>query len=128
MSRIASEKNKSLLIKIISLKEFWRYYGKDGPTKDRIPVKNYNNVYFIKRITGITYPVIANYSDLNILKKMLSHAYELTALSAAKSIGVLAQKKDIISIVEAALKEENDFILRNFVTCLCEIDRNIYYH
>lgn len=126
MSKIASEKNKSLLIKIISLKEFWEYYGRDGSTKNRIPVKNYDNAYFIKRIVGITYPAIANYSDLNTLKKMVSHDYELTALSAAKKIGALAQEKDIISIVEAALKEENDSTLKNYVGCLCETDKNIY--
>lgn len=126
MSRMVSDKNKKLLRKIISSDEFWRYYGEKRSKNKRMPVKDYRNVYFIKRLVGIIYPVIASYSDLNTLKKMLSHPYKMTAVSAAKRIGFLAEEKDLNSIVDTALKEDSDYILSNFVTCLCEIDKNIY--
>jgi len=125
MSKIVSDKNKNLLKKIVFSDEFWKYYGERRPQK-RMPVKNYKNVYFINRLTGITYPAIANYNDLRTLKKMLSHMYKITAESAARRIGSLAKEKDIDSIIESALKKDADYIVKNFVTCLCEIDKNIY--
>ena len=91
-----------------------------------MPVKNYKNVYFINRLTGITYPAVANYNDLRTLKRMLSHAYKITVESAARRIGSLAKEKDIDSIIDSALKKDADYIVKNFVTCLCEIDKNIY--
>jgi hypothetical protein len=126
MSRIVSDKNKKILRKIISSDEFWKYYGEKRPKNKRMPVKDYRNVYFIKRLVGIIYPIVADYIDLSLLKKMLLHEYKMTAISAAKRIGVLAKEKDLNSIIDTTLKQDNDYILSNFVICLREIDKNIY--
>lgn len=125
MLKITSEKNKNLLKKIVFSDEFWKYYGKKRP-KNRMSVKDYRNIYFINRLTGIIYPAIASYGDLRTLKKMLSHRYDVTAMSAAKRIGILAKEKDIDSIIDSALKKDEEDIVKNFVVCLREIDKNVY--
>lgn len=128
MSKIAEAKNKKIMTKIISSPEFWKYYGRERSKGKRIPIKNYENIYFIKRIIGIVFPAVATRNDFSMLKRMLSHEYKLTAISAARSIGNLTREADLELIIDNALHQDKDWLLENYVSCVCEIDKNIYWN
>jgi hypothetical protein len=124
MANLAGKKHLSLLTKIIETKEFWEYYPEDQRPRKRIPAADFENVYFIRRLSGIAYARIALRSQLGRLMKLLGHNYWVICDAVADKIIKLAKRSDLPRLVENAISSEldNDAIIK----VLCSLDKKFH--
>ena len=121
---MAGKRHLSLLTKIIETEEFWEYYPENQRPKRRIPAVDFENVYFIRRLTGIAYARIALRSQFGKLMKLLGHNYWVICDAAADKIIKLAKPSDLPRLVENAISSEpdNDAIIK----VLCSLDKKFH--
>lgn len=101
VSDCATPQDLPMLIKIINKNEFWEYYGHYRIPKDAIPVADYENAYFIKRLTAVAFGKVAGRKEFPTLFRMLTHSYWIVshaALSAIKRHGTEEDINDLLSL------------------------------
>jgi hypothetical protein len=54
VSDLATPRHLQMLKRVISSEEFWRYYHEDERPRRAIPIGNYENLYFLKRLAWIS--------------------------------------------------------------------------
>ena len=124
MANLVRKRHLSLLTKIIEIEEFWEYYPEDQRPGRQIPAADFQNVYFIRRLTGIAYARIAGRSQFGKLKRLLGHNYWIICDAAADKIIKLAKPLDFSRLLENAISSEsdNDAIIK----VLCSLDKKFH--
>lgn len=124
ISKMADRKHFQMLEKIIKSKEFWEYYPFYERPKEKIPVNCFENLYFIKRLTGITFGKIANRNDFSSIRKMLQHDYWVIQNSAIEAANKFCDASDLQLLVEDAIQkvEKSD----GNIKAICNLDEKIY--
>ena len=123
ISDMAKKPHLPLLEKVINTKEFWDYYKEEDRPKSKIPVQNYRNVYFIKRLVGTAFGKTASRTKFTIIYKMLKHDYWIIRNAALEAIKKHGNKNDLGPLLELAsgkaLKGDG------LIEAICIIDDNI---
>jgi hypothetical protein len=104
----ATRQDLPMLSKIINKNEFWKYYGRDRIPKDTIPVADFENAYFIRRLTAAAFGKVAGRKEFPTLFRMLTHSYWVVshaALSAIKRHGTEEDINDLLSLALASSAE-----------------------
>lgn len=123
ISDMATKKHLPFLRKIIDIEEFWHYYKENERPQTRIPLQNYNNMYFIKRLAGTAFGKVAPRREFPIIYKMLSHDYwvvQNAALVAIRKYGNANDLDEILAIASGVTSESEGLI-----QAICIIDNNI---
>ena len=105
VSDCATSQDLPMLNKIIHKEEFWKYYGRVRTPKDTIPVADYENAYFIKRLTAAAFGKVASRKEFPTLFRMLTHDYWVVshaALAAFKRCGTEEDINDLLSLALAS--------------------------
>jgi hypothetical protein len=123
ISDMATKKHLPFLRKIVNTEEFWRYYKKDERPRTKIPLKNFSNMYFIKRLVGMAFGKVATRREFPTIYKMLSHPYWVirnAALEAIRRHGNASDLNEILAIASGMTSESEGLI-----EAICIIDNNI---
>ena len=123
ISDLATLDHLPLIEKIISPKEFWSYHREDNRPRPRIPLADYSNVYFIKRLAGAAFGKIATRQQLPIVFKMLQHEYWIIRHAALEAIRNHGNEDDLGVLLEMALDRPSS--AGGLVEALCIIDDRI---
>jgi len=75
VSDLATRKHLPMLKKTVNTQEFWEYYKWDDRPASKIPVANYENAYFMKRLGGTAFGKTATREEFPIIYRMLSHDF-----------------------------------------------------
>jgi hypothetical protein len=123
VSDMATKQHLPLLKKIINTDEFWSYYKEEDRPKSRIPVNDFSNIYFIKRLVATAFGKIATRKEYPIVLKMLSHDYWIVRNAALEAIKKCGNRKDIETLINIAntTTSESD----SLVKAICIIDDKI---
>lgn len=121
MANLAGRRHLSLVNRIVEFEEFWEYYPEDKRPRKRIPAADFENVYFIRRLVGITYAKVAGRNQFEKLIKLLGHNYWIISDPAADAIIKLAKPSDLPYIIENAIsfQLDNDAVIK----VLCSLDK-----
>ena len=104
ISELATKRHLPLLREVINVEEFWHYYKDSERPKKRIPLKDYRNVYFIKRLAGTAFGKIAGRKEFPIIYKMLRHDYWIIRNAALEAIRKHGSINDLEALLEIADK------------------------
>lgn len=121
---LASKKHASTLEDLIQLNEFWEYYPRAKRPSPKIPAVEFDNVYFIKRLVGVSYACIARRRHLSNLLKLLRHQYWIIWNPAAEALIDMAKPEDLPQFVEEVLSSPADDY--GIVKVLCGVDAQVY--
>jgi len=108
MAKLAGRKHLNLLNGIIELEEFWNYYPEDERPEQRIPVADFENVYFIRRLVGITYAKIAGRRQFKKLLQLLRHNYWIISDAAADAVMKLAKPSELPGLIDEAISSQSN--------------------
>ena len=124
IAKLARYKHLSHLDKIIKSREFWKYHHRDERPKQKIPVIEFNNLYFVKRLVGVTYAKIASRKQFEKLRELLKHDYWIIWNAAANAIVKLSNTSDLPKFIEDAISsgKPQDAIIK----VLCDLDERFY--
>lgn len=124
MAKLAGRRHLSLLDSILELEEFWSYFPEDKRPGKQIPVAAFENLYFIRRLVGITYSRIATRDQFEKLLKLLKHNYWIISNGAADAVIRLAEPSDLLEIIDAALSSRGD--QDSVIKVLCHLDERFH--
>ena len=123
VSDLAGPKRLPLLEKIVQASDFWTYYKEKDRPEPKIAVKDYSNVYFVKRLAGTAFGKIATRKEFPLILDMLQHDYWIiwnAALTAIKQYGTV---DDVETLVEKALESESS--IEGLIAAICTIDDKV---
>lgn len=122
MANRAGRKHLAMLTKLIEFQEFWEYYAEDKRPRKQIPAVDFENVYFIRRLIGITYARVAGRNQFEKLVRLLGHNYWIISNAAADAIIRFAKTSDIARMIEEGIQSQmgNDAIIK----VLCSLDES----
>lgn len=124
IASLATTKHMPLLESIVRTELFWlRSYDDEGK-RDQISVRNYANLYFIKWLVGVTYARLADRTQLDTLRQMLTHPFWTVRNAAVERLGQCGKPSDISWLIEDTLacSSEPEGLLR----ALCRLDEKFY--
>lgn len=120
ISNIAKNRHLPLLEKIINASEFWSYYTEKDRPVSKIPVKNYENVYFIKRLAGTAFGKTATRAKLPTIFKMLCHDYWIIRNAALEAIRRHGSINDLPPLLEIAIGNPSNN--EGLIAAMCILD------
>ncbi|GAH33002.1 unnamed protein product [marine sediment metagenome] len=120
ISDMATKKHIALLEKVINTKEFWQYYKWEDRPEPKIPLSDYSNVYFIKRLAGTAFGKVATRAKFPIVYKMLCHDYWIIRNAALEAIRKHGNTNDIGTLLERAIGAPTKS--EGLVEAICIID------
>lgn len=123
ISDLAKRKDLALLKKVIETEEFWQYFHWSERPESPIPAKDYENIYFIKRLAGRAFGKIAKRKEFDIIFKMLYHEYWIIRNAALLSIKKYGNEFDIEPLLNLAF--DNIDKSDGLIEALCIIDDNM---
>jgi len=123
MAKLAGRRHLPLLNEIIQLEEFWEYFPRDERPSRRISVADFDNLYFIRRLVGITYAEIAGRSQFRKLLKLLEHNYWIISDAAADAVINLAKPSDLPQIIERTISFRQQY---GIIKVLCNLDERFH--
>ena len=103
ISHMATPAHLPLIEKVVGAKEFWNYYKDGNRPSPRMPLGDYSNVYFIKRLAGTAFGRIATREQFPIIFKMLQHEYWIIRHAALEAIRNHGNEDDLGELLEMAL-------------------------
>lgn len=124
LSNLATTNHLSLLGGVVKAKDFWNYYKEEDRPDLSMPIKDYSNAYFIKRLAGTAFGKIATQNEFDIIFKMLSHNYWIiqnAALEAIRKHGTMDDLKQILEMISGKVLE-----IYGLVEAICIIDDKNY--
>lgn len=124
VAELAGRKHLSRLNAIMRSREFWEYHRRDARPSQQMPVAEFDNLYFIKRLIGATYANVAGRRQFKKLRELLKHDYWTIWDAAADAVVKLAKISDLSQFIEDAIsfRTHRDGILR----VLRDLDERFY--
>ena len=104
ISNMATKKHLPLLKRVIISKEFWDYYSEEDRPSGGIPLADYNNIYFLKRLAGTAFGKIATRVEFPIIFKMLGHQYWIIRNAGLEAIRKRGNASDLDALIKIALE------------------------
>jgi len=120
ISDMATKAHLPLLKRLINSKDFWRYYREEDRPKPGMPLKDYQNVYFIKRLTGRSFGKVATRREFPTVFKMLRHDYWIVRNAALEAIRRYGNANDLRHLLEMASGGESDN--EGLIEAICILD------
>jgi hypothetical protein len=124
ISNLAAMSHLTLLENVINKKDFWSYYSEKGRPTVTMPIKNYVNAYFIKRLAGTAFGKVATRTEFDTIYKMLRHDYWIirnAALEAIRKHGSMDDLKQFLEMLGEGVLENS-----GLVEAICIIDDKLY--
>jgi hypothetical protein len=124
ISNLAKISHLTLLGRVVGAKDFWNYYKEEELPETSMPIKDYSNAYFIKRLAGTAFGKAATRKDFDTVYKMLCHDYWIirnAALEAIRKYGDMDDLKQFIEMLRGKVKETN-----GLVEAICIIDDKLF--
>jgi hypothetical protein len=124
ISNLATTSHLPLLVKVVKVADFWNYYKEKDRPEPSMPIKDYSNAYFIKRLTGTAFGKVATRKEFDTIFEMLSHDYWIirnAALEAVRKHGTMDDLKQVLEKLSGKVLEKN-----GLVEAICIIDEKIY--
>jgi len=103
ISSMARKSHVGLLRKIVQATEFWSYYAYQDRPKSKIPVKDFDNVYFIRRLAGTAFGKVVGRAQFPLIFKMLCHDYWTIWNAALEAIRRHGTTEDVGPLLETAI-------------------------
>jgi hypothetical protein len=122
VSELANKSHISMLRSIINAEEFWRYYRYDERPKHKIPVANYDNVYFLKRLTGTAFGAVATRREFPSILKMLRHDYWVIRNAALEGIRKWGSVRDLSKLLAIPANGSNMYQNEGVIKAICLLD------
>jgi hypothetical protein len=123
ISDMATTSHLPLLKKVIDTKEFWSYYKKEDRPEPRMPLKNYTNVYFVKRLAGTAFGKMATRKEFPTIYKMLQHDYWIIRNAALEAIRKHGNADDLGKLLEMASGPASGS--EGLVEAICTVDEMV---
>ena len=123
VSALATRRHLPLLEGIIATKEFWHYYRDGERPEPQIQVRDFDNVYFIKRLAGVALGKIAPRSKMRTVFKMLQHEYWVIRNAALEAISKHGNQNDLDPLLEIASAAPAQ--PQGLIQAICKIDEKI---
>lgn len=124
IAKLAGREHLSRLDTIIGSREFWEYHHRDARPSQKIPAAEFDNLYFIKRLVGVTYATVAGRRQFRKLRELIKHDYWIIWNAAADAVVRLSKASDLPQFIEDAISSERhqDAILK----VSCGLDERSY--
>ena len=123
ISDMATKTHLPMLKKIINADEFWRYYREEDRPKRRIPLRDFRNLYFIKRLAGTAFGKAATRKEFPVIHKMLEHEYWIIRNAALEAIRKHGNINDMETLLKTARGGPSE--ARGLIEAICIIDEKI---
>ena len=123
ISDLATVSHMSLLQRITNAEEFWRYYRVNERPKSRIPVADFGNVYFMKRLAAVAFGKVATRSQFPTIHRMLKHDFWVVRNGALNAIKRYGNADDLEMLVKEAIEYPSE--AEGLVTAICGLDEMI---
>ncbi len=107
VSDLAGPRHLPLLKRIVGASDFWEYYKEKDRPEPKMPVKDYSNAYFIKRLAGTAFGKIAARKEYPLVIDMLQHDYWIIRNAALTAIKKYGRVDDLETLVVKALNSES---------------------
>lgn len=124
VSGIATDAHLPILESVISAEEFWDYYAERDRPQSRIPVRDYRNVHFIRRLVGAAYGRIARRENLPTIYRMLKHNYWVVWHAALHALSIYGDKEDLMALINIAGSTTSR--CEGQIAAICTLDEKIY--
>ena len=123
ISNLATKSHLPLLEKVLKSRDFWSYYKEENRPEPSMPIKDYSNAYFIKRLAGTAFGKAVTREKFDTIYKMLRHDYWIiqnAALEAIRKHGNMDDLRQLLEMSSGKVSEKNGVI-----EAICIIDGKI---
>jgi hypothetical protein len=105
--------------------EFWEYLGRRPPNP--MPVRDRENLYLFKRISGVVLASLCGKHDWPLLKRLVFHPYWSIQIAAAEKIAEFAAAQELNEIVAEARARAKDSPDEGVIHGLNLLDQKLYF-
>jgi len=121
VSHLATRRHLQMLKRVINSEEFWRYYREDERPRRAIPVGNYENLYFLKRLAAVSFGRVATRREWPTILKMLIHDYWVVRNAALGAVERVGRRTDLSRLIQECLARPTG-ANQGLIQALCILD------
>jgi hypothetical protein len=112
------------LLMLTDSAEFWEYSGRRPPNP--LPVRERENLYLFKRISGVLVVSVCDKHDWPLLKRLMFHPYWSIQVAAAEKIAGFATAQELNEIIAEARMRAKNAPNEGVMYGLNLLDQNLY--
>lgn len=127
VSELANKSHIPMLRIVINAEEFWHYYAHDERPKHKIPIANYENIYFLKRLAGTAFGAVATRREFPSILKMLRHDYWVIRNAALEGIRKWGSIRDLSKLLAMSASIGNMYQNEGVIKAICLLDEKESY-
>ncbi len=124
LSKMATNAHLPMVSAIVDAEEFWNYYTEADRPQSRIPVCDYRNVHFMRRLAAAAYGKIAQGQNLPTIYRMLQHEYWVVWHPALQALSTHGTEENLAALIDAAGTTASRS--EGLVAGICALDERIY--